>query len=251
MKTFDGAEIRPACEFFFRPYLNRNLVKPCRVLHIDHQKVRIDWGFNGGSEERSVFPWELSKEPNEAYTISQKEPRFRDIQPFVRDGQWECNFSLARVIPWLEEMETRHQSMDMNPDFQRPHVWTESQQIAWIEYILRGGRSGRVLYFNHPGWDGDYVGIMTLVDGKQRIEAIRRFMLDEFKVFGWYRSQYLDNLDTVHDRSVRINVNALKSRADMIRWYIGMNDGGTPHTVDEIEKAKRLLAIEVEKERTS
>ena len=29
--------------------------------------------------------------------------------------------------------------LDMNPEYQRDHVWTEEQQIAYIEYKLKGG----------------------------------------------------------------------------------------------------------------
>ena len=33
--------------------------------------------------------------------------------------------------------------IDLDPDFQRAHVWAEAQQIAYVEYQLRGGISGK------------------------------------------------------------------------------------------------------------
>ena len=42
--------------------------------------------------------------------------------------------------------------LQLNPEFQRGHVWTEEQQIAWVEYYLRGGKSGNTIYLNnHSG----------------------------------------------------------------------------------------------------
>ena len=32
-------------------------------------------------------------------------------------------------------------TIDLDPDFQRPHVWTDAQQEAFIEHVLRGGRN--------------------------------------------------------------------------------------------------------------
>lgn len=34
-----------------------------------------------------------------------------------------------------------------------PYVWTEEQQIAWLEYHLRGGKSGNTIYLNNPFWN--------------------------------------------------------------------------------------------------
>ena len=38
--------------------------------------------------------------------------------------------------------------VDLKPDFQREHVWTKEQQIAYLEYRFKGGRSGDTIYFN-------------------------------------------------------------------------------------------------------
>jgi hypothetical protein len=40
---------------------------------------------------------------------------------------------------------------------------------------------------------------------------------------------------------MKINVNSLLTKADVLRWYIQFNAGGTPHTAEEIEKVKALL----------
>lgn len=172
--------------------------------------------------------------------------RFRDIPLFTTFGSWQCHFGLDRVWPQINQFIV--EGLDINPDFQRLHVWTEAQQIAYMEFVLRGGRTGRVIYLNHTHWSGQrdrqVPEWFVLVDGKQRLEAIRRFFADEIRVFGSLYSEYSDDPDMLR-QGFEIHVNDLPTRADVLKWYIEMNEGGTPHTLEEIAKAKRLLDADV------
>ena len=40
----------------------------------------------------------------------------------------------------------QNQGLQMQPWFQRQHVWTEDQQVAYIEFFLKGGISGRDIF---------------------------------------------------------------------------------------------------------
>jgi hypothetical protein len=42
-------------------------------------------------------------------------------------------------------------------------------------------------------------------------------------------------------------VNDLRTRKEVLQWYLDLNTGGTIHTSDEIEKVKRLLAAETKR----
>jgi|SRR5579872_72202 len=171
--------------------------------------------------------------------------RFSDIPQFTRSGSWQCHFPFDSVLPQLERWKDDY-GADYDPDFQRMHVWTEAQQIAWLEFFFRGGRTSRVIYLNCPIFGGRSQSKnaddlrMVLADGKQRLEAIRRFTANEIPVFGSLRSEYTD-WPNVLGQSIEINVNDLPTRKEVVRWYIEMNSGGTPHTEAEIEKARALL----------
>jgi hypothetical protein len=119
------------------------------------------------------------------------------------------------------------------------------EELAAIgaDTFLRGGKSGRVIYFNHPGWMRDWKGTLTLIDGKQRLEAIRRFFDNEIPVFNSYWREYTDTPVMCH-ADLEICVNNLKTRREEIRWYLDMNAGGTPHTSSEISKAYDLWIAE-------
>ena len=169
--------------------------------------------------------------------------RFRDVPKFTAPGRYAVDVPLDRLSRWLDDL-VREDGLDLCPEFQRGHVWTEEQQVAYIEFLLRGGQTGRDLYFNNPSWhrsvpEGTY-NAFVCVDGLQRITAIRRFVRNEIRVFGSYYLEYTDSLRLTMD-TMRVHINDLKSEREVLQWYIEMNSGGTPHTSEEIERVRGLL----------
>jgi hypothetical protein len=171
--------------------------------------------------------------------------RFRDIPQFTSDGCYQVNYTITSLVKYIEE-EVETMGLQLNPDFQRGHVWTEEQQIAWLEYHFRGGKSGNTIYLNNPFWRSikepketeykDYV----CVDGLQRLTAAKRFVHNEIKVFGSYFKEFEDSMRVLPQMMI-LNVNDLKTEKEVLQWYIDMNAGGTPHTSDEIERVKRMI----------
>ena len=170
-------------------------------------------------------------------------PRFHDIPQFTKAAPYRIDCDWGYMInTWIPE----HQGelgLELDPDFQRAHVWSRHQQIRYVEFILRGGQSGKELYFNHPNWMSGFVGEFVLVDGKQRIEAARRFLHNEIPAFGSLYKEYTDRLPFLTAK-FGININDLRTRAEVLQWYIDLNDGGIVHTSAEIKKVRRLLEEE-------
>ena len=167
--------------------------------------------------------------------------KFKEIPKFTRVGSWQANMEWKYFIEWIDE-NIKENNIQLNPDFQRGHVWTEEQQTAYIEFRLRGGTTGKLIYLNCPGWMGDFRGDFVCVDGLQRITAIQRFMNNEIKAFDTYYKDFEDKLP--RDLDMIVNVNNLKTRKEVLQWYIEMNNGGTPHTKEEINRVKILLETE-------
>ena len=169
--------------------------------------------------------------------------RFKDIPQFTREGSYQVDMDIRRIPEWIKK-EQREMNLQLNPVFQRGHVWTDEQQIAWLEFFLKGGKSGNIVYFNCPSWhhsvkDGDYDEYVC-VDGLQRITSICRFINNEIKVFGSYYNEYEDPR-IVSRHTLKFNVNDLKTEKEVLQWYIDMNAGGTPHTNEEIERVKKMI----------
>lgn len=174
-----------------------------------------------------------------------KYTRFRDIPQFTRAGNYEVDVSWRYLEEHLEHWNDRgHSPLELDPDFQRGHVWTPDKQSRYVEYILRGGKSSRLLYWNCSSWGGQYNTPIYLVDGKQRLEAVRAFMRNEVPVFGGSTFlDFTDKPDTI-DASFRFQVNVLKTRAEMLQWYLDLNEGGVVHTDEELDKVRKLLEAE-------
>ena len=136
--------------------------------------------------------------------------------------------------------------LELDPDFQRVHVWDRSRQIAFVEYMLLGGPSARTLYFACDGWGAcNERGPVVLVDGKQRLQAVRLFMNGELPVFGAYLSEYRDKhlIRLGRGGSFRVHVADI-DRIATLRWYLALNSGGVLHTPEELTKVEYLLAAE-------
>ena len=143
---------------------------------------------------------------------------------------------------------TESYGLNLDPDYQRPHVWTEAQQRAYVEFVIMGGQSGKILLFNCPGWNSrtSNMGPIELVDGKQRLHAVQLFMDDRLTVFDSYPEigpTLYSEMELIRDLVCRfkVYVNGLDTRAEVLQWYLELNTGGTPHTDTEINKVRGML----------
>jgi hypothetical protein len=167
------------------------------------------------------------------------------IRPFTEKGDYEVNIGLKYLETTLEDFVNDY-NLELNPDFQRGNVWTEEQQIAYMEFFLKGGQTARVIYFNCPYWGSCKLDKhdmdMVCVDGLQRLTAIRKFLKGELKVFSYYLNDFEDKnvlLRTAH--GLKFNVNNLQTKREVLQWYLDFNTGGTVHSNEEITRVKKML----------
>ena len=134
--------------------------------------------------------------------------------------------------------------LDFSPNFQRGYVWTTSQQISYVEYKLAGGTGSDQIYFNCPNWLGsvEMDDQMVIVDGKQRIDAVLRFLDNQIPAFGCLYQDFEDRLRG-YDTLFTFNINDLVNPKDVYQWYLQMNSGGTIHTKQELDKVRKLISL--------
>lgn len=165
---------------------------------------------------------------------------FQDIPKFIQtnNGHNESWTDLEHYIN--DRWDDIPGGFQLCPEFQRGHVWTEEQQIAYVEFCLKGGRSGKDIYINFMGYMDDFRGPILLVDGLQRITAVRRFMNNEIPVFGTYYKDFEGHLPSSTACFI-FKINNLNTMKEVLQWYLEINDGGTPHTKEEIDRIKKML----------
>lgn len=168
-------------------------------------------------------------------------PKFKDIEQYIGEGNYSVEVRLSNLERTLKDYE-EDSGLDLCPDFQRGRVWTEEQQIAYVEYLLQGGESARTIYFNSPafgkGGRGDLDDTILCVDGLQRLTSVIRFLRNEIPVFGYFYKDYVDSLTP--DYRLRFNINSLLYKKDVLKWYLQKNSGGTPHTAEEISRVQAM-----------
>jgi hypothetical protein len=162
--------------------------------------------------------------------------RFQDIQQYPK-----AKYAIDVILSDTERIITRWEEeygLELCPEFQRGHVWTEQQRERYLEFLLRGGQSGPIL-FNHPGWMTSFKGSLVLVDGLQRLTAVLKFLRNETQAFGYLLNEYGDGIPI--DVTLRFEVNNLRTHGEVLQWYVDLNSGGTVHTPEEIERVRHMI----------
>lgn len=177
--------------------------------------------------------------------------KYTDIPQLTKDGSYQVNMPLNYIERAINEYKNEL-GLILEPDFQRGHVWTQEQQIKYVEFLFRGGKSSRIIYFNAPWWKGkidkrkEVYHDFVIVDGLQRLSAVLGFLQNKIPIFGLYRNEFEGRIPLGID--LIFNVNDLPTKAAVLQWYLEMNNGGTPHTTKEIERVQKLLAEELNNE---
>jgi hypothetical protein len=181
-------------------------------------------------------------------------PSLSSVPKFIDGGSYATDISLREINSWIKQ-ESDAGGVDMDPDFQRGHVWTEIQQTRFVEYLIRGGKGSNTIFWNHPNYErtnnnSELPDVIVLIDGKQRLNAVQRFMANELPVFGHVLNDWNDarNFTGVSGPRLRFHVNNLQSRKELLQWYLDLNSGGVVHSEDEILRVKALLAAENNRE---
>ena len=163
--------------------------------------------------------------------------KFNEIKK-IPMSHYAINVSWDGIEEHLERYSKKF-NLDFSPDFQRDFVWTKEQKTQYIEYILKGGFSGKDIFFNQPGWMNTFEDKMVIVDGKQRLNAVLEFLQNKVKAFGNFYSEFEGRIPSHYE--FIFHINDLKNIKDVYQWYIDLNTGGTVHTDDEIKKVNNLM----------
>jgi hypothetical protein len=173
--------------------------------------------------------------------------KYQELPRFTKVPSYRVHMAWSYLPKWIEEMQKDY-GIDLSPDYQRDHVWTDEQASRYIEYSMKGGVSGKEIYFNCPVWNASsnskLSSTIELVDGKQRLHAVLRFLKGEIKAFGLTADQFEDKAFMLRDLNFFVNINDLPTRKEVMQWYVDMNAGGTVHAETEIERVKDLIKAE-------
>jgi hypothetical protein len=185
-----------------------------------------------------------------AYTPSPKELELiRLIRP-LPEATWQADYPMRSLESGLEGLAKDFGAVNMTPDFQRGHVWTDEQRKAFCEALIRKAIPQYLLMiqFNCPHWhrevETDLPREIQCVDGLQRLTTIRRMLAGDIRPFGLHINEFDETTFSVRriHFCVRFCMHNFKTRKELLQYYYDINAGGTPHTAAELEKIRSLLS---------
>jgi hypothetical protein len=169
--------------------------------------------------------------------------KFSDIKRFTQ-AQYSVDVRWSQLIWTLDEWKKDY-GLELNPDFQRGHVWDDDKRIKYVEFILKNGQGASDIMFNCKGWSSrDIPSNMVLVDGLQRITAAIMFLENKIPAFGYFFKEYEDDM-RLYVR-FKFHVNDLETRKEVLQWYLDLNTGGVVHSDQEINKVKQMLETDTD-----
>lgn len=216
----------------------------CYVLRMPHPASTLS-----GDELRDYYGL------NEAYWASMG-PKEQALYLLIRplpSNFYKVDVTVDGLRRWVDQTHSDQASMggglELNPDFQRGHVWTEEQRIAFCESFVRGQASALFL-FNCPSYNerirqgGDlHPEMVQCIDGLQRLTALMDFAADEVPVFGGsVASDLAGTAFSIKRLHTQVRVYSMRTRAELLGFYLDLNSGGTVHSKEELARVRSMLA---------
>jgi hypothetical protein len=181
---------------------------------------------------------------NEHLAKGNKLPDGLSFQELVKPINYMVELSTIKSLLYFMEDKEVYGRFYI-PSYQRPFVWTEEQQVALIESILKGIPIGTYfIAFSAQEDSGPAESRkQILLDGQQRITTIVRFVNDKFPVFGMKYSEwpYMDMQD--HFLQAKFSRAVLNSsdEEEMEKVYRLLAFGGTPNILSSERKEHDYL----------
>ena len=136
-------------------------------------------------------------------------------------------------------------------NLQRPYVWKNYQQSEYIISILQERPLESVIVIQHEPEEGPRV--MQIIDGKQRLTTIQKFLLGEIPVTINNKKFWWDDFDEDAKRHFKSRLSSITAVVyytydddnltddDKIRLFNFYNFSGTPQTEEHKNTLKKLL----------
>lgn len=164
---------------------------------------------------------------------------------FGRESRIGTNYS-QQMLESLVFMARRN-GLNVTPDFQRDYVWTLDDKRRLVASIFDRADIGKFITMTHP-WPENRI---TVIDGKQRLDAIMGFMEGRFDYEGVTWPQLSWN-DRYIFQSLMVQVCELDAqrckRSDVLGLFLRVNRGGVPQTDEHIARVRALYEQAVREE---
>ena len=185
----------------------------------------------------------LRKEDNFRNLISQEKSDYKDREFLGLADKFNVSSASLNNIEDLVFLGFQYDDEYIIPDYQRDLVWTTEQKQDLIQSVLLGNPIGDFLFKEETNKKRDTF-FYTIIDGQQRLNALREFATSELSLKD---GRFLTDLSEWDGRSffeyntfVGLKIRGITLEEE-INIYLARNQGGTIHTQSELDLAKSFL----------
>lgn len=149
------------------------------------------------------------------------------------------HWGLREIVNTLSRGE-----FDLDPIYQRGHVWDEEHQKAFLGFYLEGGVIPTIYLRELSDYTQPF--FYEVVDGKQRLTALQKWWNNEIPAVlssgreVWQRE--FDEIELRQINSQRIASVILEGPdSEIMEVYLRLNSCGVAHTKEELDTVRDLL----------
>lgn len=205
----------------------------------DHEAYEVEV-----SNERKPYSWseetytEVKKTITAWHRMLPISSMDSDMPQFAHEDTMRIQFSQRDIEGLIGLFYTF--GVDMDPEYQRGHVWELEDKVALIDSIFNNVDIGKFVFihlgYGTPGYE--------ILDGKQRMTALIEFFEDRFRYRGKLFSE-LHPRDRSHIRHYRVGVGEtreLSTIEERLQYFLHLNTYGKPQDPMHIAKVESMLA---------
>jgi hypothetical protein len=164
----------------------------------------------------------------------------RKIQNSTPDIRYSVDVPVGGLERNLEQFK-----VNIDPEYQRGHVWTEEQQSLFVGAFLENSRACPPFIMNFV--DGTTYGPSEVVDGKQRLTALRQWLNGEIIAHApcgisvWHKDLEKTDLSALAMMVTMQWKFVGLSKIEVMKYYLRLNSGGTVHSKKELDRVRKLI----------
>lgn len=178
------------------------------------------------------------------YTIVPEQKSLIDIPDHIKDI--EINTNMTTSVKNMYNYEYLEGTMRFNAAYHRDYIWTPEQQVGYIMNLFKGKADIRPILIEE--YDNDGKRIVEVLDGKQRLLTIFRFIENKFSVKDLFFKdlceedrKYILNFTIKYTRITKMDSFGFVGKLFKLDMYVKMNYLGTKLSEYDIRKIGNLI----------
>lgn len=198
-----------------------------KLYYIDYTKIDYNYGNPIRREhEKGFWMWQNVRPINENKSHN-----------IIKNRDFILNYMQQEIRDLFSKVY--HFEVDFCPDYQRDFVWDEKDKEALIDSVFNNIDIGKFVFID-KGYCNDL--LYEILDGKQRLSALKDFYENKFTYKGLYFNE-LSKKEQDYFESYYVSVAEVSdsSREQILKYFLMLNRQGRIMSQEQLKKVEKML----------